>query len=134
MTTNVPTKVDRWRRENPDHWSHWTTAHGGYVLQLWGWRVFYGRCRDCGELVTTRRCIIGRGRRGGPTRIGRWPVYCTECREARYAAHDAGATERMRRLRAARKAFREDQFRQQAARIAAAREKARSEPRHKNAR
>lgn len=102
----VPTRVDAWRRQNPDAFHTWKTKTG-CVVQFWGMRVFYGRCRDCAGLVTKRRNIQGHRFRRGQTNIGRWPERCPECTARVTAKHDAGATERMRRLRAERKAFRD---------------------------
>lgn len=101
---NFKTKVDRWRQDNPDAFRSWTTAHG-CVVQFWGMRIYYGgcqfvvehdvncltvsgsklwKCRDCtrcGRLVHTRRSIQGKRHREGSTQLGRWPVYCPDCRE-----------------------------------------------------
>jgi hypothetical protein len=101
---NFRTKVDRWREDNPDAFRTWTTAHGA-VVQFWGQRIYYGRCqfvvehadncltshgsktwkcRDCTRccrLVHTRRSIQGKRHRDGKTELGRWPMYCGECRQ-----------------------------------------------------
>lgn len=76
----VPTRVDRWRRENPNALRSWTTKHG-CVVQFWGMRVYYGSCRDCSALVTTRRNIAGLTHRDGQTLLGRWPELCPQCRQ-----------------------------------------------------
>jgi hypothetical protein len=98
------TKVDRWRRQNPDFFDWWETKYG-CVVQFWGVRLYYGhcqfvvehhancltvagskkwKCRDCNRchsLVHTRRSIQGKRHRDGPTQLGRWPMYCPDCRE-----------------------------------------------------
>lgn len=115
--TETKTRMQRWREDHPLAWGDWVTANGGYVIQLGGYRVFYGRCWGCLALVTTRRWIADQRLKGGRTLTGRWPSYCDDCRSARAAGHDSAAGERMRRLRAERAAFRKAQF-------------ARREPRH----
>jgi hypothetical protein len=109
---DVPTRVDRWRRENPDAFRTWTTKHG-CVVQFWGMRVYYGICRDCPGLVTDRRSISGADAnrfKTGPTQLGRWPMLCDDCRERRYEDHAAAARYRMARLRRDRYAFRDEQY------------------------
>lgn len=103
-------RLRRWRSEQPFGWDFrtWTTANGGYVMQLGQVRVFYGRC-PCGALVTTRRGIEHLDSRLG---TGAWPKHCQGCAAARTREHDAGAAERMRRLRAGRYADRDAQFRE----------------------
>ncbi|MCA1007019.1 hypothetical protein LCL87_14940 [Rhodococcus hoagii] len=105
----TPTKVDKWRRENPNAFYTYTVdATGGCVVQFWGYRIYYGRCADCTGLVTTRRNIERHKR--GSTQTGRWPSFCIECSRKRADKHDDGAAGRMRRLRAQRKEFRDAQF------------------------
>ncbi|WP_104182591.1 hypothetical protein [Mycobacterium avium] len=105
----VATKVDRWRRENPNAFHTWTTKRG-CVVQFWGMRVYYGKCRDCSRLVTTRRNIMGRKHREGETKLGRWPELCSVCRKDKYESHAASARYRMARLRRERYKFRDEQF------------------------
>jgi hypothetical protein len=95
----VDSKVDRWRRENPDaFYTYDVEKTGGCVVQFWGYRIYYGRCVDCTGLVTTRRKISHK--KEGPTWTGRWPKYCTECNTRKREAHSDAARARMRRLRA----------------------------------
>ncbi|MGV0603370.1 hypothetical protein [Mycolicibacterium sp. XJ1904] len=104
----VKTKVDRWREENPDALRTWKTTNG-CVVQFGGMRIYYGtcpnvldhdaaclvphggrkescKCQPCGGLVTTRRSVQGERHREGMTQLGRWPVYCPECRQRNQAA------------------------------------------------
>lgn len=77
----VPTRLDQWRRENPDALRTWTTKHGCVVL-FWGVKVYYGTCVGCGGLVHTRRYVStdqGKQPLGG----GAWPSLCERCRERR---------------------------------------------------
>ncbi|WP_342338662.1 MULTISPECIES: hypothetical protein [unclassified Rhodococcus (in: high G+C Gram-positive bacteria)] len=94
----VDSKVDAYRRENPDAFHTWTTKSGGCVIQFWGMRVYYGRCEECSTLVTRRRNISHK--KEGPTNIGRWPKYCAGCNTRKHEAHNDAARARMRRLRA----------------------------------
>jgi hypothetical protein len=106
---SVPTKVDKYRRENPNaFYTYEVEKTGGCVVQFWGFRIYYGRCANCSELVTTRRNISQRKR--GETRTGRWPSYCAECIRQRAEDHNDKARVRMQRLRAERKVFRDAQF------------------------
>ncbi|CAM3213825.1 hypothetical protein RHDE110596_22520 [Prescottella defluvii] len=103
----VPNKVDKWRRENPNHVVRQEVeSTGGAWVQFWGFRVYYGPCADCDGLVHTRRKISHK--KNGSTDTGRWPKYCTDCSEKRHAAHNAAAAERMRNLRNLRKSRREN--------------------------
>jgi len=104
-------KLRRYRKGQPFGWDFrtWETKRGS-VLQLGQQRVYYGRCADCGTLVTARRSIEG-SNKAGVMSGHMWPERCTDCRTVREKAHDAGATERMRKLRAERKKFRDEQFR-----------------------
>ena len=104
----VPTKVDRWRRDNPDALRTWETKRG-CVVQFWGMRIYYGTCKECGGLVHTRR-DVSRYRRG-MTQRGRWPEHCDECARAKGRKHDDQARSRMARLREDRYKFREEQYR-----------------------
>lgn len=98
----VPTKVDRWRAENPNHvYRQEVKTTGGAWVQFWGFRVYYGPCADCGGLVTTRRKIAHNRR--GSTDTGRWPKYCGECNRKRAQEHDAGAATRMAAVRRRRR-------------------------------
>jgi hypothetical protein len=105
----VPTRTERWRRENPDALRTWTTKHG-CVVQFWGMRIYYGRCRDCGSLVTTRRGITGLLHRDGMTFTGSWPQLCGRCRTRKDDEHAANARYRMARLRRQRYASRDEQY------------------------
>lgn len=109
--TPLRSRLQRWRAEQPFGWDFrtWETKHG-CVVQLGQVRVYYGRCADCGCLVTTRRAI-DRTHNGRLRGYGRWPDRCSACNARKASEHDAKATERMRELRARRKAFREEQFR-----------------------
>ncbi|MBM7458581.1 hypothetical protein [Rhodococcus coprophilus] len=105
----VPNKVDKWRRENPDHvYRQEVTSTGGAWVQFWGFRVYYGPCADCGGLVHTRRKISHK--KDGSTDTARWPKYCTECSEARHVAHNAAAKERMAALRKRRKEAMQERY------------------------
>ncbi len=108
MAKGVPTKVDRWRRENPDALRSWTTKYG-CVVQFWGMRVYYGRCRECAGLVTARRGIAHNKR--GRTDTGRYPELCAECKAAKEAEHSERARYRMAALRRERYGFRDEQYR-----------------------
>ncbi|UZG58238.1 hypothetical protein [Rhodococcus opacus] len=103
----VDSKVDRWRRENVNDVKSWDTKRG-HVVQWGGFRVYYGKCRDCSGLVTTRRDI--RRYKEGETNIGRWPLLCGPCRTQKAAANADAPRERMRRLRAKRYAERDAQL------------------------
>lgn len=93
--------IDRWREEHPLAWDHWTTKHG-YVLQLGGFRVYYGNCSGCGALITQRRNV--QGYKGpGPTMVGRWKSTCPSCQEARQATAARGGMRKTRAKQAARK-------------------------------
>lgn len=112
VATDVPTRIDRWRSDNPDFFDHWTTKYG-CVIQFWGMRVYYGRCRDCSELVTKRRDISRPHQnkyKSGPTQLGRWPILCDRCRSAKEEAKADNARRRMARLRRQRYAFRDEQY------------------------
>lgn len=100
--------VDKYRKENPDDFRTWETEYG-CVVQFWGMRVYYGSCRDCPGLVTTKRNVSGY--RAGPTQIGRWPLLCETCRERRKAEHAEAARKRMARLRKERYIARDEQIR-----------------------
>lgn len=104
----VPTKMDAWRRNNPDHIAWWMTANGGVVIQQKGTRTFYGVCKACGTSVQISRDVSHRGRKGGPTNTGRWPDYCAACRRHR-DDENAGTKARgyKRRQRAKEKAVRD---------------------------
>lgn len=100
----VPSRLDAWRRDNADALQTWETKYGCVVL-FWGMKVYYGRCRACPEIVTSRRNANTRG--GG---AGRWPELCNECR-ARKSDQDANsARRRMARLRRERYTFRSEQY------------------------
>ncbi|WP_139320499.1 hypothetical protein [Saccharomonospora sp. CUA-673] len=86
-------KLQTWRRKNPDFFRTWETKTG-CVIAFGGMKVFYGRCPDCGALVTTRR----RMKHGG-FKEGRWPVYCRPCGQLRQKRTPAQETERKRRYR-----------------------------------
>lgn len=105
------TKCDQWRRENPEDVKRWDTAHG-HVIQFGGFRVYCGRCRDCGTPVTTRRNI--QAYNWGMTQLGRWPALCEGCRNRnqceRMERHNEGARYRMAELRRTRRQFRDEQF------------------------
>ncbi|GAB5018445.1 hypothetical protein JHV675_50260 [Mycobacterium avium subsp. hominissuis] len=78
-------KVERWREENPDHFCTWETKYG-CVIQFWGMRVYYGRCKEegCNGLVTTRRSIQGEHEykfKTGRTMLGAYPSLCDNCRK-----------------------------------------------------
>lgn len=93
----VPTHVDRWRRENPNAVQTWTTKHG-YVVQVGSIRQYFGRCKDCRELIYQVRNVAHLKR--GPSNCGRWRERCNRCSEiAAATAARAG----MRRLRSKRK-------------------------------
>lgn len=100
---SVPTRVDAWRRANPDAFRTWSSKYG-CVVQFWGMRVYYGRCSDCSGLVTARRRITDPRYRRGETNIGRWPKYCAPCRDRRDQEHNDRARVRMRQLRERRRA------------------------------
>lgn len=94
-------KLAAWRDEHPDAMGTWTTKHG-CVVAFGGMKVYYGRCRDCGVLVTTRRANPPRAVvRGGGN--GRWPTRCAECSERKRQEHDDKARARMAKVRAERK-------------------------------
>jgi len=101
-------KIDKYRAENPDDFRTWETKHG-CVIQFWGMRVYYGRCRDCSDLVTTTRDVSQY--KEGPTMIGRWPALCEECRQRKRDEDAAAARRRMAELRRKRYRFRDEQFR-----------------------
>lgn len=105
---HVPTRLDAHIRDNPLTWKWWVPKNGGYVLALGGWKVYYGRCRECSVLVTTRRQAVVNGKYRSYT--GRWPDLCAECYETRRREHDAKAAERVRRKRAEQRAFRDAQY------------------------
>lgn len=88
---NVPSRRDLWRKDNPDEMSWWTTKNGGYVVQFWGMKVYYGSCKGCGEFVGALRSA---------DTLGRWPETCTPCQERKQLEHDNGARGRMRKARA----------------------------------
>lgn len=100
----VPNRLDAWRRDNPNAFATWETKYGCVVV-FWGWKIYYGRCVDCGGVVTTRRQADGRGQGSA-----RWPKYCPECKERRCEEHNEQARYRMQRLRRERYKFRDAQF------------------------
>lgn len=108
VARGVPTKVDRWRRENPNAFRTWTTKRG-CVVQFWGMRIYYGRCRDCAGLVTARRSVAHH--KDGRTWTGKWPELCHGCKDAKVTTHSDRARYRMSELRRKRYAFRDEQFR-----------------------
>jgi hypothetical protein len=89
-------KIEKWRQENPDHFTWWTTKYG-CVVQFWGMRVYYGTCQVCQGLVTKRRDVTGYTE--GQTQIGRWPKYCDDCRKRKDDEHNGNARKRMRKRR-----------------------------------
>ncbi|UXA17657.1 hypothetical protein [Mycobacterium sp. SMC-4] len=84
--------IDRWRQANPNALRTWTTTYG-CVVAFGGMLVYYGRCKHCGDLVTTRRKMAYRPNNG------RWPYTCQGCRSRREKKHNADAKHRMRALR-----------------------------------
>lgn len=106
------TRANQERRENPNRLRTWRTASGGVVTQFWGMRIYCGRCRDCSGPVTCRRNVSARN--WGSTNVGRWPLLCDSCRNRnttqRSERHSDAARVRMARLRAERRAFRDEQF------------------------
>lgn len=98
--SRVPTRLDRWRSENPDELRTWTTKLG-CVVQFWGVRLYYGLCKDCGGLVTDRRSVARF--RGVVTNIGRWKERCEGCARLNDERHEDNARHRMARLRRQRR-------------------------------
>jgi hypothetical protein len=103
----VESHLDKWRKDNPNAFRTWTTKLG-CVIQFWGMRVYYGRCKDCGGLVTDRRSVARY--RKGITNIGRWRERCGGCAEVNRQAHEDGARFRMARLRQKRRESRDTQM------------------------
>jgi hypothetical protein len=95
-------KLANWRYENPDAMGTWTTKYG-CVVAFGGMKVYYGRCRDCGGLVTTRRPDPPRQVVRSAFGRGRWPERCPDCRRAVEEAHDDRARARMAKIRAERR-------------------------------
>ena len=86
------------RQDKPDALHTWETAYG-CVVRFGGMNVYYGRCKDCGDLVTTHR-----------PEPGPWPRQCDPCRDAKAKAHADKARHRMAALRAKRYADRDKQY------------------------
>lgn len=107
--SHVPSRLDQFYRENPDHlktsFETWETKYG-CVVAFGGVKVYYGRCKGCGGLVTARRAEISGFMKGG-----RWPALCEPCRVANEQKRADNARRRMAALRAKRYADRDEQFR-----------------------
>jgi hypothetical protein len=111
----------KWRREHPNAMFSWTIPEDspspyGCVVAFWGQKIYYARCQcvwdgqKCGALVTKRRPMSYMRHEGSTDGTGAWPKYCQPCRDRKRREHDAGAPERMRRKRAERRKFREEQL------------------------
>ncbi len=103
----VTSRLDRWRSENPDTYRGWSTMFG-CVIQMWGVRMYYGRCKDCGARVMCRRDVSQY--RSGQTNLGRWQERCADCVRRKGEGHNGNARHRMARLRRDRAAFRDAQM------------------------
>ncbi|MFQ6230768.1 hypothetical protein [Nocardia sp. NPDC002869] len=99
---DIPNKLQGYRNRAKDQEKTWKAANG-VVRQVDFVRYYTGTCRECGCEVTVQRDIKRYSRRQ-ETKIGRWPAYCEPCRAAKRKQHNKDATQRMRDLRARRKA------------------------------
>jgi hypothetical protein len=114
----IVTKLQGWVRRNEGAWSTWDTKFGGrvYGVVLGGeaWRFAFTPCNaGCGALVAdSYKVPLNQKRKANRSKS--WKILCSSCasarEEARNKAHDAGARERMRVLRAKRNADRDVQF------------------------
>lgn len=99
---DVPSRLQGYRNRNKDQAKTWKTANGE-VRQVDFTRYYTGTCRSCGCKVTAQRDVKRYSGRQ-QTKIGRWPVYCGTCGPDKRKQHDTDAAQRMRDLRARRKA------------------------------
>lgn len=106
----APTRVDRWREENPSVVREWSTKSGGWVVQLPNYtRIYCHLCDGCGHLIVVVRDLRPHTR--GPfTFMGSWPRFCDGCRRERRRRHDQAAMDRMRRVRARQREHLEREF------------------------
>lgn len=104
---NVPTKLDAWRRDNPNAF-HTRKTKYGCMVQFGGFRIYYGKCASCDVLVHTRRYVADKNHPLGFT--GSWPKYCEPCRARKQDEHNEGARHRMARHRKEQRKHRDEQF------------------------